>query len=108
MVAPELVRDPVLVSNHRSATDIHSRPIVEKQIIDEINNHRYKIVPDKPKIVSALGAIPKKGSTSMRLIHDCSRPAGSSLNDHACYEPFQFQSIQNAVCRFYQTHILYG
>ena len=36
----------------------------------------------KPELISPLGAIPKTAG-GVRLIHDCSRPAGNSLNDFA-------------------------
>lgn len=35
----------------------------------------------KPRIISALGAIPKS-QTKIRLIHDASQPKHISLNDH--------------------------
>ena len=43
----------------------------------------YIITETKPKLVSALGAIPKPKSEDIRLIHDCSRLIGNSLNDIA-------------------------
>ena len=45
---------------------------------------------------SPLGAIPKTAG-GVRLIHDCSRPAGNSLNDFAVLESSQtFQNIDDA------------
>ena len=64
------------MDNNRSATDQSVRAQVEDQILTEIENGRYRIVSDKSHIVSALGAIPKKNSPKMRLIHDASRPCG--------------------------------
>ena len=87
----------VEVENYRSATAEHSRAQVEKQIYNEIDNGRYRIVNKKPHIVSAIGAIPKKNSPDVRLIHDASRPSGSALNDYAINNPFRYQSIQDAV-----------
>jgi hypothetical protein len=84
-------------SNYRSATNSVNRPLVEKQIDAEIRNGRYKIVSTKPTLVSALGAIPKKEKGKVRLIQDCSRPLGASLNDFAEISPFKYQSIQDAV-----------
>ena len=95
IVNPVSVTKPVYSSNYRSTMNFRSQ--VENQIITEIQNGRYNIVQNQPTVVSALGAIPKKGSKNIRLIHDCSRPAGASLNDHAYQEPFKYQSIQNAV-----------
>ena len=62
------------MDNYRSATDQSVRAQVQDQILTETENGRYRIVDDKSHIVSALGAIPKKNSTKMRLIHDASRP----------------------------------
>lgn len=83
--------------NYKSATNPHTRNLVEKAIRNEIDNGHYKIVQEKPNIVSALGAIPKNKGKSVRLIHDCSRPSGRSLNDFASHEKFKYQSIQDAV-----------
>ena len=70
---------------------------MESQILSEIANNRYQIVQDQPLIVSALGAIPKKNSSKIRIIHDCSRPQGDALNDFAENVPFSYQSISDAV-----------
>ena len=52
----------------------------------------------KPKLVSALGAIPKTpGNSAIRIIHDASRPDNTSLNAHAWHNPFSYQRIQDAV-----------
>ena len=71
---------------------------VTKQIQDELQHGHYKIVSDnKPAIVSALGAIPKKDSANIRIIHDCSRPVGGALNDFASTNKFRYQTLQNAI-----------
>ena len=85
------------VENYSSVTAGNSCEQVEKQICTEIDNGHYRIVNEKPHIVSALGAIPKKNSRDVRLIHDASQPSGSALNDYAINNPFRYQSIQDAV-----------
>ena len=85
------------VDNYRSATAEHSRAQVEKQIFTELENGRYRISSERSNIVSAIGAIPKKNSSDVRLIHDASRPAGNALNDYATTNHFKYQSIQDAV-----------
>lgn len=83
------------MNNYSSALTSHEA--VEGQILEEIKEGRYLVVKDKPTIISALGAIPKSDG-GIRLIHDASRPAGSSLNDHASLESkIQYQSIKDAV-----------
>lgn len=84
------------VNNYRSATDPTICNRVETQIRNELANFRYKVVTEKPVIVSALGAIPKSNG-DYRLIHDASRPSGQAVNDFWEKEPFQYQTIQDAV-----------
>ena len=88
---------PVEMKNYRSAIHKDIAPLVERQILDELSNGQYIIVDSKPRIISALGAIPKKGCKKVRLIHDCSRPAGYAINDFATHNPFKYQSIQDAI-----------
>ena len=64
------------------SSTFENREAIEKQIMTETEEGRYVIVKSSPKIVSALGAIPKDDG-SVRLIHDCSRPEGNGLNDYA-------------------------
>ncbi len=85
----------VEVDNYKSATCPESRVKVEHQIIEELQNGRYIVTGSKPRIVSALGAIPKSNG-DVRLIHDCSRPKGTAVNDYCEKDPFQYQSIQDA------------
>ena len=92
-----LLQECTFTANYHSATNPTVKTQVESQIISEINNKRYYVVHDKPTIVSALGAIPKKNSSKFRLIHDCSRPEGKALNDFAENIPFKYQCISDAV-----------
>ena len=70
---------------------------VEKQIFTELENGRYRISSERSNIVSAIGMIPKKNFSDVRLIHNASRPAGNALNDYATTNHFKYQSIQDAV-----------
>lgn len=85
----------VETENYTSATG-RNKLLVEKQILEELANNRYVVVDNKPSIVSSLGAI-QKTSGKIRLIHDCSRPRGSSLNDLCTKEPFRYTSLQDAI-----------
>ena len=89
---------PASMDNYKSATDKPFFPLVEKQIRTEIGEGRYLISESKPVIVSALGAIPKADSSNIRLIHDCSQPAGCAVNDYATLDSkTRYQSVQDAV-----------
>ena len=85
------------INNYKSATQPPHREMVEKQILEELKNGHYKIVQNKPKIISAIGAIKKKDSNKIRIIHDCSRPVGAAVNNFAETEKFSYQTIQDAV-----------
>ncbi len=73
------------------------KALAEKQMLFELDHCHYKPVPVKPPIVSALGAIPKKYSNSIRLIHDCFRPTANCVNSYAISDPFQYQTLQEAI-----------
>ena len=92
------VFQPAFQNNYTSATGRTDRVQVESQIQYELSHGHYKLCINSPStIISALGAIPKPESTQVRLIHDCSQPAGSSLNDFASVDKMSFETIDIAV-----------
>ena len=73
---------PVLCANHPSAKP--SSPLYAKasaQVLNEIECGNYVICDSAPEVVSPMAAIPKPDG-GVRLIHDCSRPPGRSVNDY--------------------------
>ena len=88
----------VEMENYNSTTSPEAHQLVHDQIKAELDNGRYQITSSKPTIVSALGAIPKEGN-KIRLIHDCSRPEGFSLNSFAETDPVRFQSVSEAASK---------
>ena len=85
------------MDNYKSATCVKARDIVRAQIREEIDHNRYVIAPRVPILLSAIRAVPKKDSSKLRIIHDCSRPYGSALNDFAYNSHFKYSTIQDAV-----------
>lgn len=97
-LSEKLSHKPVISENYKSATNKPVCELVEKQIKVEIEHGHYKLVTEKPTIVSAIGAIPKKDNKQkIRIIHDCSRPSGNALNDYASTSTFKYQNLQDAV-----------
>ena len=84
------------MDNYKSATNPVNRPMVEQTIRQEIALGNYVVLPTKPRIVSALGAIPKRNSPEIRLIHDCSRPHGQAVNDYITTNSFKCQTLDDA------------
>lgn len=84
-------------NNHPSASP-HS-PLYQKateQVLSEIESGNYVVCKEEPLIISPMAAIPKRDG-GVRLIHDCSRPIGSSVNDHCSADWHQkFARIDDA------------
>ncbi len=70
---------------------------MEAQINHELEHGHYKIVQQKPHIISALGSITKKQSNKVCLIHDCSHPTGAAVADYANPDKFSYQTLQDAI-----------
>ena len=95
IIEPPDIDGNIEMNNYKSTRE-HAT-LVEAEIQKEIMEGRYIVTPGKPKIVSALGAIPKSDG-AIRLIHDASRPSGSAVNDYSAAMPKQrFQSLQDVI-----------
>ena len=86
---------PVCVDNHPSVDKNFG--LVEKELKQQLESGNYKLADQgfQPKVVSPLGAIPKEDN-DIRLIHDCSRPAGHALNDYCNHTSVTYQTINDA------------
>ena len=60
---------PVETDNHASTLKPGIRDQVENRIIEEISDGNYVVVDSKPRIISALAAVPKPDK-DIRLMHD--------------------------------------
>ena len=87
---------PVRCENYKSATDASVKMAVEEQIMYEIERGNYVACEAQPAIVSSLGAIPK-GNGKIRLIHDCSRPIGKSVNSYTTTTSITYETIDKAL-----------
>ena len=84
------------MNNYKSATAPAIKDQVEATLLEEIQEGNYIVTDKKPTIISAFGAIPKPDSSEVRLIHDCSMPAGKGLNVYADIDHFSFQKLEDA------------
>ena len=91
IIEPPHINDNIEINNYKS-TRKHAT-LVEAEILEG----RYIVTLDKPKIVSALGAIPKSDG-AIPHIHDASQPSGAAVNDYSAAMPKQrFQFIQDVI-----------
>ncbi len=90
----DIVED-IECANYKSLDEY--KALVEGQVNFELDHGHYKVASTKPRIVSAMGAIPKSDGKNVRLIHDCSRPPAGSVNSFALADKFKYQTLQDAV-----------
>ena len=83
-------------NNYFSAENSLSKPLLDKFFKDELDLGRISRVFSKPHCVHALGAVEKKGLSSLRPITDCSLPRQDSINAHMDYPKQRFKSIDSA------------
>ena len=82
--------------NHLTAVKPDLIDDVENQIKAELEDNNYRIVKDKPRIISALSGLRKKDG-SIQIIQDCSLPDSGSLNSHASKDPCAYQTVNDAL-----------
>ena len=87
----------IISKNHPSAHP--NSPLYDKahaQILLELENGNYAFADFTPKIISPLGIL-QKPDGGVRIIHDCSMPLGSAVNDFAGDLPKQkYQTVDDA------------
>ena len=97
IIEPDAKLESAECDNYKSTTCHDNIDLVETQIREEITAGRYVVCSHKPTIVSALGAVPKPGANKIRLIHDCSRPAGRGVNAYANTQSFAYDTLDDAI-----------
>ena len=83
--------------NYRSAIDAATKPRLDKLFLEELELQRFTRVDSKPHRIQAIGAVPKKDSSTPRPITDCSRPLHDSLNSYLTAESFTFDSVDDVL-----------
>jgi len=89
---------PARVHNYRSCYNSVAMPRIDEQIHHEIAAGRFlEVESHVPYRIQAMAAIPKKNSTKVRIITDCSKPRGNCINDHIPSPPFKYSSVESAM-----------
>jgi hypothetical protein len=88
--------EPFKCRNYKSAYSA-SHQVIAALADDILRQRIFRPYPGKTSsFVHALGAVPKT-ATTVRVIHDHSRPFGRSLNDALSQSNFSFDSVDDAV-----------
>ena len=85
------------MNNYNLATGSAVRDKVEYTLLEEIATDNYVISEVKPTFVSATGAVPEADSEEIHLIHDCSQPKSSPVNDYADIDDFKYETTDGAI-----------
>ena len=87
----------VEIDNYISEREINLKTKIEEQLKQELNEGKYHIAKQKPRIISPIFAIPKSNG-SVRIIQDCSKPMGNSLNTCAKTDyKIKYQTVEDAI-----------
>ena len=107
IVNPNTTFIPTAQRNHSSANT--NPDIVCDHVQKEIQLGHYIVCHDDsvlPDIISPLGLVPKSDG-GHRLIHDCSAPAGKSLNSYAVdFDKCKYESVDSAVAMLHQGYYM--
>ena len=87
---------PMTFSKNYRSVLVNDCEKVEAQILKEIKLGRYIVVENPPHVISSLGAVPKKGTSKIRVIHDFSRPNGG-INQFCFDTSVSYTSIDTAL-----------
>ena len=84
------------MQNNLSTCTPHHQPVISEAINEELLSGGYIKCPNKPKVISALSAVPKPNG-GIRLIHDLSCPSGQSVNTYASKDYCKYELIHDAL-----------
>ena len=85
---------PAFTKNNQSVLKPGAKDQIEQGLLDG-----HLALADEmhtPLIVNALGAVPKKDSTELRMIMDCSRPLNTSANSYMDLEHYKYVTVDHA------------
>ena len=68
IVDPSAIKVHSKIDNHKSATSGPLRPLVEEQMKFQLSHGHYQYTDEDPMIISALGALPLPGPTSVSFM----------------------------------------
>ena len=89
---------PAFTRNNQSVLKPGAKDQIEAQIEQGLLDGHWALADETqtPLIVNALGAVPKKDSTELRMIMDCSRPLNTSANSYMDLEHYKYVTVDHA------------
>ena len=90
---------PAFTKNNRSALRPGAKEQIEEQLCKGLSLGHFGSSTTPPIIVNAIGAVPKRDSSELRLIMDCSRPLALSANSYMDLDHYKYTTVDEAACK---------
>ena len=90
---------PAFTKNNRSALRPGAKEQIEEQLCKGLSLGHFGSSNTPPIIVNAIGAVPKRDSSELRLIMDCSRPLALSANSYMDFDHYKYTAVDEAACK---------
>ena len=89
----------VFSKNNKSSLRPGAKEQIEQQLCAGLLKGHFAVSQTPPIIVSAIGAVPKRDSTELRMIMDCSRPFAKSANSYMDLDHYKYGTVDEAACK---------
>ena len=90
---------PAFTKNNRSALRPGAKEQIEEQLCKGLSLGHFGSSDIPPIIVNAIGGVPKRDSSELRLIMDCSRPLALSANSYMDLDHYKYTTVDEAACK---------
>ena len=91
--------DKAFTKNSRSALRPGAKGQIEEQLWKGLSLGHFGSSNTPPIIVNAIGAVPKRDSSELRLIIDCIRPLALSANSYMDLDHYKYTTVDEAACK---------
>ena len=84
---------PAFTKNNRSALRPRAKEQIEEQLCKGLSLGHFGSSNTPPTIVNAIGAVPKRDSSELRMIMDCRRPLALSANSYMDLDHYKYTQL---------------
>lgn len=90
---------PAFTKNNKSALRPGAKEQIEEQLCKGLLQGHFALPKTPPAIVNAIGAVPKRDSSELRMTMDCSRPFAVSANSYMDLDHYKYVTVDEAACK---------
>ena len=90
---------PAFTRNNRSALRPGAKEQIEEQLCKGLSLGHFSSSNTPHTIVNAIGAVPKRDASELRMIMDCSRPLALSANSYMDLDHYKYTTVDEAACK---------